>query len=62
MVVHHFYFGRTMFRPHKADPELAIDPDAVLACPISLQCFQIVSGRYSQILKRDCSIQVFQLP
>ncbi len=45
--------------PAKADPELVVDPDAVLSCPVALEGFQMVSGRNAQVFQRSGD---FQLP
>ena len=35
--------------PAEADPELIVDPDAVLPCSVALQCFEPVSRRDVEI-------------
>jgi hypothetical protein len=47
--------------PHETDPVLLVDPDAVLTVAISLQPFQAVSGRDSEIGERFGGIQHEQL-
>jgi hypothetical protein len=37
------------FGPLKADPPLVIDPDAILALPMTLQCFQSVAGQGGKV-------------
>jgi hypothetical protein len=43
VVINDFNGFRTSFRPDKAQAELVVDADAVLACPITSQGFQPVA-------------------
>jgi hypothetical protein len=43
--------------PHEADPELVVDPDAVLSAPIPLQRFEPVGRRITQIFQSSCVIE-----
>ena len=49
MIVCDFYLHGALVYPDKADTPLVVDADAVLACPISSQCFQPVRGWYHQV-------------
>jgi hypothetical protein len=44
VVVDNLYFFGARVRPHKADPVLIVDADAVLAFPVAFECFQAVAG------------------
>jgi hypothetical protein len=45
VVVDDFHVRRTVVGPTEADPELVVDPDAVLAFPITSQRFQPIARR-----------------
>lgn len=45
--------------PFKADPELAVDTDTVLARSITLECFQPEAGQF-EIPERRGRVQEFQ--
>ena len=44
--------------PTKADAELVIDPDAVLARSAAGELFQPVAGRNAKVVEADCSIEL----
>ena len=52
---------RLAVTPGEANPPLIIDPNAVLSSPISLECFEMVARRNTQILQLRGGIQVEQL-
>src|SRR5690606_2071481 len=60
VVVHDFYVFGVRAIPAKADAELIVDPDAVLALAIALQGFQPVSWRHSQVLQAAGPIELPQ--
>jgi hypothetical protein len=37
--------------PAEADPPLVVDPDAVLAVPISCQCFETIARRGLEVVE-----------
>jgi hypothetical protein len=45
MIVHDLDIQRVIGAPAKAHPPLVVDPNAVLALAIALQCFEPVAGR-----------------
>jgi len=61
VVIDNFDLGRTFPRPDKAQPELVIDADAVLAAPVPMQRFQSVRWRQTQIPQISCHIEHGQL-
>jgi len=48
VVVGDFHSVRILSVPTKAHSELVVDPDAVLSCPTSFQCFEPVAWREAQ--------------
>jgi hypothetical protein len=52
----------TTTSPDKADPPLAVDPDTVLAGPISFQLLKAVRWRYAQIVEFDGCVEHPELP
>jgi hypothetical protein len=61
MVIDNFDIDRArrVVGPFKADPPLVIDPDAVLALPIALQCFQPIAGQGGEIFQVRRRVQSF---
>jgi len=57
VVVHDLDLVRIAAMPPEADPPLVVDPDAVLACAITAQPFQAVSGRHAKIVQSRRGIQ-----
>src|ERR1019366_3060496 len=49
VVIHYLDFVRVAVSPGEADPPAVIDPNAMLACPVPFQCFQVVAPNGSQI-------------
>jgi hypothetical protein len=60
MIVDDLDIPSIVIDPPEADTPLAIDTDAHLPDPIALQDFQLVSGRITEILHRNSSIQLTQ--
>src|SRR5690606_40595033 len=60
VVVHDFYVFGVRAIPAKADAELIVDPDAVLALAIALQGFQPISRRHSQVFQAPGPIELLQ--
>src|SRR5207302_8843273 len=56
-----FDIVRVSFLPAKANPPLAIDPDAPLPGALALQRLQPVRWRHTQIVQRPCPMQHHQL-
>jgi hypothetical protein len=48
--------------PRKTDSVLIVNPDGVLPAPVTVETFQVVPGRHSQILEITYSVQLVQLP
>jgi hypothetical protein len=46
--------------PHKANPPLIVDANAVLSLPVPMRFFQTIRRRYGQILQRLRGIENFQ--
>ena len=46
----------------KADPVLIVDPNAVLSFPVTIQLFQTVGRRDTQILQASCIVNHDQFP
>jgi hypothetical protein len=59
MIIHDFDVVRIPIPPSKTDPELVVDPDTVLASPISFKCFQPEAGE-TEIFERGRCVQKFQ--
>jgi len=51
MIVDNFNFGRALFRPNEANPELIVEPDGKLALAVAMRGFEAISRRRSEILK-----------
>jgi hypothetical protein len=45
MIVHYFYVIGVVVMPDEANPELIVNPDAVLSRPVPLEGFQAITGR-----------------
>ena len=58
MVVHNLNIDRTTIRPRKANAELIIDPDAMLALSVTAQLLQAVSRRRPHVLERRGPVQL----
>ena len=61
MVIHNLNIVDSVILPHKTDPPLVVNADAVLAAPIALEKLQLVTGRYLQCVQLRCSLQHQQL-
>ena len=44
--------------PDEANPELIVNPDTVLSRPVSLERFQAITGRATQIMRIFRGIQI----
>lgn len=62
MVVHNFHFEGVFALPAEAEAPLIVDADAVLASPVTFQCFQPVAGRSAQIVQAPRLVQQHQFP
>ncbi len=62
MIVDNFHVFHITIVPNETDPPLIIDANAMLAKSITLQSFESVAGRYTQLAQRLCSMQHPQLP
>lgn len=51
MVIHDLNVIRIAIKPYEANPSLVVDADAVLTGAISLQRFEAVAGKYSQVVQ-----------
>lgn len=54
VVIHNFYVTWTTFGPSKANPVLLVDPNTVLAAPVTRELFQSIAGWDSKILDLLC--------
>jgi hypothetical protein len=61
VVIHDLNVVRISISPHEAKPPLVIDPDAVLALPVTTQSFQTVAGRCCQIAELGSAVQLAEL-
>jgi len=62
MVVSDLDLRRSGICPDEAHAELVVDPDAVLADSIALECLKPVARRYAQRPERDCGVELIELP
>jgi hypothetical protein len=60
MVVNDFDLLRAII-PNEADAVLVIDADAVLALTVTVERFEVIARRPSQVVQRDCGIQHVEL-
>ena len=51
----------TVLMPHKADPPLIVDPNAVLSLPPSLERLQAIAGRLLQRVQTGSGMQLAKL-
>src|ERR1035438_1203746 len=59
MIIHDFDVVRIPIPPSKTNPKLVVDPDTVLAPPISFKRFQSEAGE-TEIFERGCCVQKSQ--
>jgi hypothetical protein len=59
MIIRDFDVLSARISPSETDPELVIDPDAVLSFPVALKSFQTISGRDAKVIQPPGD---FQLP
>jgi hypothetical protein len=57
VVVDDFDIGWSFLFPLKTDSELVVDPDAVLAGTFTLESFQSIATKGSQVLQRLSGVQ-----
>ncbi len=62
VVIHYLDISRTYFGPYKADSPLIVNANAMLTLSVTLQSFQMVSGRGLHEIQRLSSIQLRQFP
>jgi hypothetical protein len=62
VVIHYFHVVGVRALPGEANPELIVDPDAVLSPPIPFQRLQAVAGREAQILGAGRRVDPDELP
>jgi hypothetical protein len=60
VIIHNLHPVWAILPPHKAHTPLVIDPDAVLALPVSMQSFQAIAGKAGQVNQADCTVQDLQ--
>jgi hypothetical protein len=60
VVIDNFNAGGMTIDPHKANPPLCINANAVLAFPVTLEGFKLVSRRHPQKLYGRCSVNLLQ--
>jgi hypothetical protein len=61
MVVSEFHVVSLALAPDEADPPI-IDPDAVLALPVSAQALQTVARHDAQLVEAPCRVDHPELP
>jgi hypothetical protein len=61
VVLDDFNVMRSILLPHKADAELIVDADTVLASPLSLQRLQHVSRRLAEIVQAGSRVHAVEL-
>jgi hypothetical protein len=62
MKIHNFDLMGVTVAPHKTDPPLIIDADAVLTSTIAMEHFQPLAGRRTQVRQLDRGIEHVELP
>jgi hypothetical protein len=62
MIVDDLNILRGIIMPAKADPPLAVDPDAVLPCTVAAEFLQAIPGRIPQVAYLPRSVDHQQLP
>jgi hypothetical protein len=62
MIVDNLNIMRISRSPAETDTPLAIDSNAVLSLPFSVQCLKTIVGRYAQFVHICCRVQHPQLP
>ncbi len=51
MVINNFNLARAGLSPDKTEAVLIIESNAVLPFTVTSQCFQVIAGRYAQLVK-----------
>jgi hypothetical protein len=62
MIIHNFDIVYIAGFPSEANPTLIVDTNAVLPFSVAFQCFKLIAGRLSEILKGSGAMQIKQLP
>jgi len=62
MIINDFNILGTCACPTKAEPELVIDPNAVLTDPVAFQYFESVARRNPQVIEAGRNLKLPQLP
>jgi len=62
MIIDDFDIRRSSGGPSKANAELIIHSDAVLACAVAFQHFKVVARRHTEVLQLAGNLQLPQLP
>jgi hypothetical protein len=61
MIIDDFDVLRARIGPSETDPELVVDPDAVLSIPVALKSFQTISRRDAKVVQSPCDLQLPKL-
>ena len=61
MVIDNFNAGGMAINPHKANPPLGVDADAVLAFPVAFEGFQLVTWWHPQKIQHRGRVHLLQL-
>jgi hypothetical protein len=61
VIIHDFYLVRVALAPNETNTPLIVDPNTMLACPVSAQAFQPIARRRSQIAEPRGEMQLVQL-
>jgi hypothetical protein len=61
VIIGDFYFVCVAFPPHKTDPPLIVDADAVLSLAIPSQRFEVVASGRCQVRQSRCHVQLKKL-
>jgi hypothetical protein len=62
VIVDDFHFVTIAIAPNKTDPPLIVDPNRVLPFTVSMQCFQLISGRRRQNAQLRGCVKLEQFP
>lgn len=60
MIIDDLNFVGVAVPPYETDAPLIVDANTMLPFAIALQCLEAVAGRYAQILKAFCAMQIKQ--
>jgi hypothetical protein len=62
MIIGDFDLECIAVMPYEADPELIVDPDAVLSSAVTLERFQAIAGENRKIRKHRSGMNLDELP